>query len=123
MSATREAGHETRDVRLRPVIIGTALITLMTLVAAAGMVALYGALADREAERSRPRNPLASTVSQVPPEPRLQALPIADLQTLREAEDRRLGSYAWVDREAGVARIPIERAIDLLLEKSGEAEQ
>ncbi len=104
-------------------MLGTALITAMTLLAVAGMIFLYGFLAKREAERSEPANPLASTVSKLPPEPRLQAMPIADLQSLREAEDRLLDNYAWVDQDGGVARIPIERAIDLLLKKSGGAER
>jgi hypothetical protein len=30
---------------------------------------------------------------------------------------RRLSSYGWVDREAGIVRIPIDRAMDLLAER------
>jgi hypothetical protein len=29
-----------------------------------------------------------------------------------------LSGYAWVDRDAGVARIPIDRAMDLVLEEA-----
>ena len=28
-----------------------------------------------------------------------------------------LGQYGWVDRDAGIARIPIDRAMDLVLER------
>ena len=36
-----------------------------------------------------------------------------------QAEQRsKLDQYGWVDRDAGVARIPIERAIDLRVEQS-----
>lgn len=31
----------------------------------------------------------------------------------REARRRQLGSYGWVDRKAGVVRIPIDRAMEL----------
>jgi hypothetical protein len=31
----------------------------------------------------------------------------------REARKKQLGSYGWVDRKAGVVRIPIERAMEL----------
>ncbi|HKN48231.1 MAG TPA: hypothetical protein VJ144_09690 [Candidatus Polarisedimenticolia bacterium] len=50
----------------------------------------------------------------LPPEPRLQPSPTADMETLRSEEDAILGSYGWVDRPAGIGRIPVERAIDIL---------
>ena len=37
---------------------------------------------------------------------------------MRAAESAVLESYGWVDREAGVARIPIERAMLLLAERA-----
>ena len=51
------------------------------------------------------------------PAPRLQSSPAADLRELRAAEDAVLNSYGWIDRQAGVIRIPIERAIDLTSER------
>lgn len=52
----------------------------------------------------------------VPPAPRLQAHPGADLMVERAGQEARLDGFAWVDREAGIARIPIERAMQLLVE-------
>src|SRR5436190_18641663 len=46
--------------------------------------------------------------------PRLQISPPADLQVFRARQEALLHSYGWVNRTAGVARIPIERAINLL---------
>ncbi|HEX9047282.1 MAG TPA: hypothetical protein VF988_09670 [Verrucomicrobiae bacterium] len=37
--------------------------------------------------------------------------------TLRAAQTNRLNSYGWVDQTKGVAHIPIERAMALLLER------
>jgi hypothetical protein len=34
--------------------------------------------------------------------------------TLAERKERELGSYGWVDRDRGVVRIPIDRAMDLV---------
>jgi hypothetical protein len=51
------------------------------------------------------------TSAELPPAPRLQTEPRADLQAVRLAEDAHLKGYAWVDRANGVARIPIERAM------------
>jgi hypothetical protein len=52
-----------------------------------------------------------------PPAPRLQAAPVQDMQDIRQAENARLQSYGWVDRPAGIARIPIDRALDLVAEQ------
>ena len=53
----------------------------------------------------------------LPPEPRLQADPVSDLHRMREAEDNVLQTYGWVDKNAGVVRIPVARALDLLAQR------
>src|SRR5438309_11659621 len=49
--------------------------------------------------------------------PRLQISPPADLQSFRAREQAELNSYWWLDKQAGIVRIPVARAMDLLLEK------
>lgn len=39
------------------------------------------------------------------------------LAGLRQSEEETLTSYGWVDRKAGVVRIPIDRALDLVVER------
>jgi hypothetical protein len=51
------------------------------------------------------------------PQPRLEVKPGASLAELRAAEDADLTSYGWIDRNAGTVRIPIDRAMQLLLER------
>lgn len=53
---------------------------------------------------------------QLPPQPRLQVTPRADLQTYLAAEQQRLDSYG-TDPETGAIHIPVDRAIDLLAER------
>lgn len=36
---------------------------------------------------------------------------------MRAEEDKILNSYDWVDKEKGIVRIPIQRAIDILASK------
>lgn len=38
---------------------------------------------------------------------------------IRAAQRARLESYGWVDRQAGIAHIPIDRAMDLVVEEAG----
>lgn len=49
--------------------------------------------------------------------PPLEVAPRDALQKSRQGEAQIDGSYAWVDRNRGVVRIPIDRAVDLLLHK------
>jgi len=68
--------------------------------------------------RAMPDRPLTElTVSErVPPAPRLQEDPSAELERLEESRDR-LHTFGWVDREAGIAHIPVDAAMDLLAER------
>ena len=60
---------------------------------------------------------LSETKQQLPPEPRLQAQPRLDLQALHEGEDQVLTTYAWIDPDRGIARIPIAEAIKIVAAK------
>jgi hypothetical protein len=51
------------------------------------------------------------------PPPRLEVSPAASLAEFRAAEEADLNSYAWIDRNTGTVRIPIERAMQLILER------
>ena len=46
-----------------------------------------------------------------PPGPRLQLDPARDLAKFRAREETRLDGYGWVDRDKGIARIPIAQAM------------
>jgi hypothetical protein len=51
------------------------------------------------------------------PVPQLQKNPAVDLARMKEEERRRIDAYGWVDREAGIAHIPVERAMDILAQR------
>lgn len=51
------------------------------------------------------------------PAPRLEVKSGANLSELRAAEEADLNSYGWVDRDAGKVRIPIDRAMKLIVER------
>jgi hypothetical protein len=44
-------------------------------------------------------------------------LPLEDMEKVRKETDEKLGSYGWVDKPGGIARIPIDRAKDMIAEK------
>ncbi len=53
----------------------------------------------------------------LPPNPKLQVVPRAELEGYREADRELLTTYGWVDKHNGVVRIPIDRAMDLVLQR------
>ena len=113
------AAHASRDVSPRPILIAGLLLVLVLVLLGGGAALLLRHYAQREARRSPPASPLAARYGrQVPPEPRLQVDPEADLRELRAREEGLLDGYGWVDRQAGTVRIPIARAIDLLAERA-----
>jgi hypothetical protein len=115
------AGHERRDVRARTVVRWTAGIFGLLVVALTTMWLLLGRFDTRLAEESPPASPLADYAPKQPPEPRLQVDPGTDLARLRSTEQAQLDGYGWVDRQAGTVHIPIERAMQLLVERRAKA--
>jgi hypothetical protein len=51
------------------------------------------------------------------PEPRLEDNERTEINDTRYAEEQRLNSSGWVDQSAGVAHIPIERAMQLIAQR------
>ena len=110
--------HEQSDVNIRAILgFGGALIV----VAAVVHLLIYGLFQyfdRREGVKVPAEYPLAASQGHhEPPEPRLQIDPRQDLADMRAKEDQVLGSYGWVDKNAGVVRIPIDAAMRLTLER------
>jgi hypothetical protein len=113
--ATHRVGHEERDIRFGPIVWASIGLFVLSGVVLIAMRLLFVVLDIHRAEQSPPANPLAAEAGEsLPPAPRLQTHPIKDLTELRAAEDSILDSYGWVDVQAGIVRIPIARAMELL---------
>lgn len=108
-------GHETRDASLPSLLIFAAGLTATLLLVMWGMALMFHYFGATQS-LGPPASPFAD-VRTLPPQPRLQVEPRLDLEQLRRGEEAMLHSYGWVDRNSGVVHIPIERAMDLLLEK------
>jgi hypothetical protein len=111
-------GHEESDVNIAGVF-GFALSLVVAGVFISFVVwVLFGFFQSRAARRGAPEYPLAvERQNRLPPEPRLQTDPRQDLLNLRRQEDEILNSYGWVDKNAGIVRIPIEQAMKITLER------
>lgn len=113
---TGGSAFEWRDVAPRHVVY--AVLGLFAIIIIAGLVVagLMG-LFSRELGRERNEQPPTAleTQRQVPPSPRLQVKPAQDRASLDAEAQQKLQGYGWVERKAGRAHIPIDRAIDLLV--------
>ncbi len=108
--------HETRDISVRAILWFGAALVVMVVATFVGMKALVAYYTSRQPVAGAPFSPLAPS-GLLPPQPRLQISPAQDLKARRAAEDALLKSYGWVDRQAGIVRIPVDRAIELLAER------
>lgn len=108
---TRDGAFERKDVNPTAIYIFLGALFLAVVFSLVFLWWLYGAFGVRM--------PLAAPakLTQVPPEPRIQARPQVEIYRLRQHEDSVLGSYGWVDQPGGVARIPISRAMEILSER------
>ena len=114
-----ERKHESRNPRASAILFVAALVVITMLICAATVWLMIGAL-----ERKRPldRSVSARGVITTPspqfferfPSPNLQLSPHEDLKALRAREDAELNGYGWVDRSNRIARIPVQRAMDLI---------
>jgi hypothetical protein len=115
---TLAAGHELSDAQAAPILKVLAFLAAVSIGAAVLMVFFYNYLESREATEKTARYPMAAgTTRPLPPPPRLQNYPFQDIKDLRQEERRLLDTYEWVDKNKGVVRIPIDRAIEVLAEK------
>lgn len=107
-SATR---FESQDINATAVLF-TGLGVLVVLWAV--VVLIFPFFSYLKAERGIAPTTVSSQPTRVPPEPRVQPDPRADLHEFRAREISQLNSYQWVDRKNNVISIPISRAIQIL---------
>jgi hypothetical protein len=107
--------HETTDLNPKYIVyfgVGLVLVGLLIQIGIAWMFHLL----EREQAR-RESQPAVVEAPKPVPQPRLQINPQGDLEELRRQEDEILSTYAWIDRQEGTVRIPIDRAIELFPER------
>jgi hypothetical protein len=109
------AGYEKRDVNIKGLFqfaFWLAAVLAVTLVGMRFTFSFY--------KKAMPLGPTASpmvkmTDRMLPPSPRLQVTPHQELQDYCVAQQQDVNTYAWVNQPSGVVRIPVDRAIELIL--------
>lgn len=111
-------GIEVKDADI-PLVVWTGVAIIATLV----FCMIFGLFHLRYEMAARPAPEEAAVLfkadQKLPPEPRLQAFPYRDLAAYKEKQNAAVEGYGMVDKEAGVAHIPVEKAIENVLSKGG----
>jgi hypothetical protein len=109
-------GHEGRDADIRPIVLTGIGLALTVVVVGFIVYGTFQYLAARPAS-SVQSNPMTVFDSQIPPEPRIEEHPAIEIQQLHAQEDQTLSTYGWMDKSKGVVRIPLDRAMELQMER------
>ena len=115
-SKTIEAGHELSDLSPKNIAIFAASLAVTVVVVMWICYQLFQHFYTVSMKTEVPPSPLSYT-REPTPEPHLLVVPGEELRAMRAAQDSLLNSYGWVDKEKGIVRIPIQRAIDLLAQR------
>lgn len=116
LTGTPVTAHETSDLDARVAGLFGAVLMTAILALMATTYWIYEFSTSRQAARYPAVSPLAYT-REATPEPRLQVNAPRELRELRRAEDAALHGYAWIDKDRGLVRIPIDRAIEILAQR------
>jgi hypothetical protein len=123
-----EVEFERQDLTAKPIIIFLLGLTIGCVVVALLLRGLYSYLDAYENHHEPVQSPLvqqttADTRVVSPnditkfPQPRLETNETTEINAFRLQEEQTLNSYGWVDQQAGVVRIPIDRAMELTAQR------
>lgn len=99
--------YERTDASFRLIAISAALLVLWVALSLGGAAWMYRAHYDVPASPGRWMRQASFTNG-----PKVKTSITLDWAELNQATNRHLDEYAWVDRQSGIAQIPIDRAMD-----------
>jgi len=110
-----EVTYEKRDVNVRVILYFVATLFVVLAVTLVSMRGLFGYFS--ETQNLGPGASPFDNSRSLPPAPRLQVDPGVDLDQVRKSQEEILNSYGWADKASGTVRVPIDRAMDMLIER------
>jgi hypothetical protein len=111
------AGYERRDANIGALLqfgFWLAVVIIITLFGMAWTFDYFSKIAPLGAPAA-PSAVVNPNQREIPPGPMLQATPHQDLVDFCQQQERNVNTYGWLDRQAGIVRIPISRAMDVIL--------
>lgn len=114
------AGYERSDMRPRVVLLGALGLLLSLAIVLVAVTTLEAVITGSPPSISRPGDligGLQAAPHPTPAAPSLEAEPGQSLEPYMAAEQQKLSTYRWVDRQAGTVAIPIQRAMDIVAQQ------
>ncbi len=109
--------HEANRLQLRGLVyFAVALVGVTALVQLALAFVMQGFSREEKTLESMALPRFAGDTGEYP-SPRIEADPATELGRMKAEDLGQLNGYGWVDRKAGVAHIPVDRAIEILAQK------
>ena len=120
---------ESSTIKAKPVL---AFLGILAVATAFVFVLIFGLIRFLDQRREADQTPPPSRVGlpegqkKLPPEPRLQGapapdgpslLPLDEMRDYQKKVDALAAGYSWIDKSAGVARIPIDRAKEMVAQQ------
>lgn len=114
---SKEKGHEIRDADISSVVLyGFGMLALVLIAGVIISVAVYKLMGWNE-RKFPPAPQFKAAQSLLPPQPRIEVRPWQDLTEFRNAEQKQLDNYGWVNKDQNIVRIPITRAMEITARK------
>jgi hypothetical protein len=113
--AVQSEGYERRDANIPALLkfaFGLGLLLAVTLVAMKWTFSIF----DKLMPLGAPAAPFEQA-RQLPPSPMIQATPHMELKDYCAAQQKNVEGYSWVDQQQGIVRIPVDRAMDMILQQ------
>jgi hypothetical protein len=113
------AGHELSDVQVKPLLQFGVMMAIVVALTMWGVYVMHKGLDEFFAERAPEPHPMQSSGA-APAGPRLQSNEAADFRKFAAEQTSHTTSdsaYIWIDKPTEVVRVPIERAMELVLEE------
>ncbi len=108
------AGHEANTLRLRGLVIFAVALAGMTTLVLLGLALLMPIFSREEQQLEELAPPRFAGDTGEFPAPKIQSDTASELTKMKKEDLTRLAEFGWIDRAAGIAHIPIDRAIDIL---------
>jgi hypothetical protein len=108
--------YEQEDVNIQA-MVRFAIIVFVGIVVASTVLAVALRVWSPDRLELEVQLPPARVTPPVVPGPGLDAAPEVNLQEIMRRDNERLHTYGWVDREAGIVHIPIEEAMQMLVDR------
>ena len=114
-----DPSHQDKDINLRIVTIALIAILVPAVLSAIAMSGLFNVYKKNMYEARQTRSPLGGQERVLPQEPLLQVNEALDLAEHLQNENQLINNYSSIDKDR--ARIPIERAMEIVAQQGFKA--